>query len=49
MEGLEITPENLRGVTRFTIEAEALSESARVAPSTLEEWFTEAGKKATPD
>ena len=49
VEGLEITPENLRGVTRFTIEAEALSESARVAPSTLEEWFTEAGKKATPD
>lgn len=49
VEGLEIAPENLRGVARYTIEADALSESARVAPSTLEEWFTEAGKQATPD
>ena len=49
VEGLEITPENLRSVARYTIEAEALRESARVAHSTLEEWFTEAGKQATPD
>jgi len=49
VEKLEITRENLRGVARYTIQADELSESARVALSTLEEWFTEAGKQATPD
>ncbi len=49
VERLEIMAENLRGVTRYAIEAEELSKSARVAHSTLEEWFTEAGKKASPD
>ncbi len=49
VEGLEIMAENLRGVTRYAIEADELSKSARVAHSTLEEWFTEAGKQASPD
>ena len=49
VERLEIMAENLRGVTRYAIEAEELSKSARVAPSTLEEWFTEAGKQTSPD
>jgi hypothetical protein len=49
VEQLEITRENLRGVARYTIQADELSESARVALITLEEWFTEAGKQATPD
>lgn len=49
VEGLEITPANLRGVVRFQIEAEELKEGKTVAYSTLEEWFTEAGKRTTPD
>jgi hypothetical protein len=49
VEGLEITPANLRGVVRFQIEAEELKEGKTVADSTLEEWFTEAGKQTTPD
>ncbi len=49
VEQLEIKPEPLRGVVRYAIEAEELIETARVAHGTLEEWFTEAGRRATPD
>lgn len=49
VEALEIKPANLWGVERFELEAEELSKSETVSRSTLEEWFTESGKPATPD